>query len=127
MRVELVSPESVLFSGERSQVVTRTVDGDVAFLDNHAPFIGSLGIGETQLWADDGVIALAINGGFVEVSGNAVTILSDDALARADIDMEAAQADLDEADAALSVNSDDDNAALAKKWAVTRLQVGSAK
>ena len=56
-----------------------------------------------------------------------MTILSDDALARADIDMEAAQADLDEADAALSVNSDDDNAALAKKWAVTRLQVGSAK
>ncbi|MDE0844923.1 MAG: F-type H+-transporting ATPase subunit epsilon [Candidatus Poriferisodalaceae bacterium] len=127
MQVELVSPESVLFSGECSQVVTRTVDGDVAFLDNHAAFIGALGIGETQLWADDGVVALAINGGFVEVSGNAVTILSDDALARADIDMEAAKADLDEADSALLVDSNDENAALAKKWAVTRLQVGSNK
>ncbi|NCG40153.1 MAG: hypothetical protein GWP30_04105, partial [Actinobacteria bacterium] len=44
-----------------------------------------------------------------------------------DIDMEAAQADLDEANSALSADNDDDNAALAKKWAATRLQVGSAK
>ena len=73
MQVELVSPEAVLFSGECSQVVTRTVDGDIAFLDNHAPFIGALDIGQTQLWAEDGVVSLAINGGFVEVSGNAVT------------------------------------------------------
>ena len=75
MQVELVSPEAVLFSGECSQVVTRTVEGDVAFLDNHAPFIGALDIGKTQLWANDGVVSLAINGGFVEVSGNSVTIL----------------------------------------------------
>ena len=53
--------------------------------------------------------------------------MSDDALARADIDMEAAKADLDEADSALLVDSNDENAALAKKWAVTRLQVGSNK
>ena len=39
--------------------------------------------------------------------------------------MEAAQADLDAADSALLVDSIDENAALAKKWAATRLQVGS--
>ena len=32
MQVEFVSPEAVLFSGECSQVVTRTVDGEIAFL-----------------------------------------------------------------------------------------------
>ena len=88
MQVELVSPEAVLFSGQCSQVVTRTVDGDIAFLDNHAAFIGALDIGQTQLWAEDGVVSLAINGGFVEVSGNAVTILSDGALSAEDIDVE---------------------------------------
>ena len=31
MQVELVSPEAVLFSGECSQVVTRTVDGAVSY------------------------------------------------------------------------------------------------
>ena len=126
MQVELVSPEAVLFSGECSQVVTRTVDGDIAFLDNHAPFIGALDIGQTQLWADDGVVSLAINGGFVEVSGNAVTILSDAALAAQDIDVADAQSDLQAAEQALTVDADDAEAAAAKKWAETRIQVSEA-
>ena len=126
MQVELVSPEAVLFSGQCSQVVTRTVDGDIAFLDNHAAFIGALDIGQTQLWAEDGVVSLAINGGFVEVSGNAVTILSDGALSAEDIDVDTARSDLAEAEAALSTNPEDANAAAAKTWAETRIQVGTA-
>ena len=126
MQVELVSPEAVLFSGECSQVVTRTVEGDVAFLDNHAPFIGALDIGQTQLWANDGVVSLAINGGFVEVSGNSVTILSDGALASEDINVEEAQSDLQAAEQALNADADDNQAANAKKWAETRIQVSSA-
>ena len=126
MQVELVSPEAVLFSGECSQVVTRTVEGDVAFLDNHAPFIGALDIGQTQLWANDVVVSLAINGGFVEVSGNSVTILSDGALASEDINVEEAQSDLQAAEQALNADADDNQAANAKKWAETRIQVSSA-
>ena len=126
MQVELVSPEAVLFSGECSQVVTRTVEGDVAFLDNHAPFIGALDIGQTQLWANDGVVSLAINGGFVEVSGNSVTILSDGALASEDINVEEAQSDLQAAEQALNADADDNQAANAKKWAETRIKVSSA-
>ena len=126
MQVELVSPEAVLFSGECSQVVTRTVEGDVAFLDNHAPFIGALDIGQTQLWANEGVVSLAINGGFVEVSGNSVTILSDGALAVEDINVEEAQSDLQAAEQALNADADDNQAANAKKWAETRIQVSSA-
>ena len=126
MQVELVSPEAVLFSGECSQVVTRTVDGDIAFLDNPAPFIGALDIGQTQLWADDGVVSLAINGGFVEVSGNAVTILSDAALAAQDIDVADAQSDLQAAEQALTAAADDVEAAAAKKWPETRIQVSEA-
>ena len=126
MQVELVSPEAVLFSGQCSQVVTRTVDGDIAFLDNHAAFIGALDIGQAQLWAEDGVVSLAINGGFVEVSGNAVTILSDGALSAEDIDVDTARSDLAEAEAALSTNAEDANAAAAKIWAETRIQVGTA-
>ncbi|MCS5687668.1 MAG: ATP synthase F1 subunit epsilon [Acidimicrobiales bacterium] len=125
MQVELVSPEAVLFSGECSQVVTRTVDGDIAFLDNHAPFIGALDIGQTQLWATDGVISLAINGGFVEVSGNAVTILSDGAMAAQEVDPSEAESDLAIAEEALASDADDQDAANAKKWAETRLRVAA--
>ena len=126
MQVELVSPEAVLFSGECSQVVTRTVDGDIAFLDHHAAFIGALDIGQTQLWADDGVVSLAINRGFVEVSNNVATILSDAAYAADEIDVAAAQADLEAAQAAVGADADDEDAKAALAWAQTRLAVAEA-
>ncbi len=131
MQVELVSPEAVQFSGECSQVVTRTVDGDIAFLDQHAAFIGALDIGETQLWAADGVITLAINRGFVEVSNNVVTILSDEALSAEEVDTAAAQEDLAKAEAALSasdLSAEDEEALTADhKWAKIRLAVAERK
>ncbi len=126
MQVELVSPEAVLFSGECSQVVTRTVDGDIAFLDHHASFIGALDIGQTQLWASDGIVTLALNRGFVEVSNNVVTILSDAAYAADEIDVAAAQADLEAAQAAVAADDDDDDAKAALAWAQTRIAVAGA-
>jgi F-type H+-transporting ATPase subunit epsilon len=125
MQVELVSPEAILFSGECSQVLTRTLDGDIAFLSNHAAFIGALDVGETQLWTDDGVMALAVNRGFVEVSSDTVTILSDEALAAADIDVDEAQTDLDAAVTALVQDPDDEAALAAQQWASLRLRVAN--
>jgi F-type H+-transporting ATPase subunit epsilon len=77
MRVSLVSPEEVLFEGEATQVVTRTTEGDVAFLANHAPFLGTIVAAETRVYLSDGTIQrFDLPGGFVEVSGNSVTILT---------------------------------------------------
>jgi len=91
VQVELVSPEAVMFSGEATQVVARTLDGDIAFLNDHAPFIGALDISEVRVWTDGGVVSVAVNGGFVEVSNNKVSILSDTAELAADIDVARAQ------------------------------------
>ncbi len=78
MQVELVSPEKVLFSGEAKQVITRTLDGEIAFLPGHAPFLGALTECHTRITlADDTVLDVAVHGGFVQVSGNTVSILSD--------------------------------------------------
>jgi F-type H+-transporting ATPase subunit epsilon len=77
MRVSVVSPEDVLFEGDATQVVTRTTEGDVAFLANHAPFLGTLVEAETRVYLADGTIQrFDLAGGFVEVSGDAVTILA---------------------------------------------------
>ena len=126
MKVDLVSPDAVLFSGECSQVVTRTVDGEIAFLDQHAKFVGALDVSETQLWATDGVLRLALNRGFVEVSNNVVTILSDAALGADEIDVATAEADLEAADAALGDDADDEDAKHAKQWAEVRLAVAAS-
>lgn len=76
MRVAVVSPEEVLFEGDATQVVTRTTEGDVAFLSGHAPFLGALGPGETRVYRTDGTVqAFEITSGFVEVSNDTVSIL----------------------------------------------------
>ena len=76
MNVAVVSPEQVLFEGEATQVITRTTEGDVAFLSGHAPFLGALAEGETRVYLPDGSVQrFDIDGGFVEVSNDTVSIL----------------------------------------------------
>jgi F-type H+-transporting ATPase subunit epsilon len=88
MQVEVVSPERVLFSGEATQVITRTLGGgEIAFLPGHAPFLGALTECHTRITLADGtVVDAAIHGGFVQVSGNTVSILSDAAELGEEID-----------------------------------------
>lgn len=86
--MELVSPERILWTGEAEMVVTRTNEGDIAFLTGHAPFIGALGIGAVVIEEPGGrQTKAAVHGGFVEVSNNRVTILSDVAELAHDIDV----------------------------------------
>ena len=77
MRCSVVSPEQVLFEGEATQVITRTTEGDVAFLAGHAPFLGTLVEGQTRVYLADGSVKeFEIVGGFVEVSNDTVSILA---------------------------------------------------
>lgn len=96
MRVEVVSPERVLFSGEATQVITRTMDGgEIAFLPGHAAFLGALTENHTRIYLSDGTIQnLAVHLGFVEVGPDRVTILSDVAELQEDIDVARARAAL---------------------------------
>jgi F-type H+-transporting ATPase subunit epsilon len=79
MQVEVVSPEKVLFSGEATQVITRTLGGgEIAFLPGHAAFLGALTENHTRIFLADGnIMDVAVHGGFVQVSNNKVSILSD--------------------------------------------------
>jgi F-type H+-transporting ATPase subunit epsilon len=92
LHVELVSPERILFSGEAAIVIARTVGGgDIAFLTGHAPFVGALDIATLTIRAPDGDEVVAVHGGFIEVSGDRVTILSDLAELGSQIDVERAR------------------------------------
>jgi len=98
LQVELVSPERILWSGEAEMVVARTSEGDIAFLTGHSPFIGALGIGAVSIRATDGTEErAAVHGGFVEVSADRVTILSDVAELASDIDAARAERALEAA------------------------------
>ncbi len=93
MTVDIVSPEKVLFSGEANMVITRTLGGgEIAFQAGHAPFLGALVENHTRIYLTDGKVQdVAVHRGFVEVSGNTVSILSDVAELAEDIDVDRAK------------------------------------
>lgn len=108
MRVDVVSPEQMLFSGEATMVITRTLSGDIAFLPGHAPFVGALTECHTRVHLSDGTVEdFAIHGGFVEVSGGKVSILSDTAEHRSEIDVTRARAAKERAEAELATAAPD--------------------
>jgi F-type H+-transporting ATPase subunit epsilon len=94
MQVEVVSPERVLYSGEATMVITRTLGGgEIAFLPGHAPFLAALTENHTRIATEAGAtVDVAVHGGFVEVSNNKVSLLSDVAELGDTIDVSRAQA-----------------------------------
>ena len=91
-----------------------------------APFIGALDIHPVRIHLEsDEEVLVAVHGGFVEVSANRVTILSDVAELSHQIDEGRAQASKEQAEAALRENPDDDEAEAAVKRATIRLHVAS--
>jgi F-type H+-transporting ATPase subunit epsilon len=110
MQVELVSPEKVVFTGEATMVITRTLGGgEIAFLPGHAPFLGALTESHTRITLVDGTVKhAAVHGGFVQVGDNKVSILTDIAELAEDIDRDRAVAAAERAEAVLRHEHDAD-------------------
>jgi F-type H+-transporting ATPase subunit epsilon len=125
MVVQLVSPEELLFEGEGVMVVVRTLGGgDIAFQPAHAPFLGALADWPVRVIAEGGAEqAFACHGGFVQVDGTKVVILSDIAELASQIDVPRAQAAKQRAEEALRADADDAGATAALARATTRLTV----
>ena len=126
--VQLVSPEKVLYEGEANYVSARTLGGgDIGFEPGHAPFLAALQTWPVRVLGTDGSeLKIACHGGFVQVDGAKVVILSDVAELAADIDVDRAKAAKITAESTLSGNADDVDAKAALARAVTRLDVAGA-
>ncbi|MFM7615990.1 MAG: ATP synthase F1 subunit epsilon [Actinomycetes bacterium] len=121
MRVELVSPERVLFQGDADMVVARTANGEIAFLPGHVPFLGALGIAKVRVIQSDGEVVAAVHGGFVEAGPNGVTVLSDVAELAEQVDVVRARTALEAAEARLRSDAEDAEAKAALQRASVRL------
>jgi F-type H+-transporting ATPase subunit epsilon len=128
LHVEVVSPEKILWTGEAEMVSARTVGGgDIAFLTGHAPFVGALDIGKVTIRPESGSdVFVAVHGGFVEVSNDRVTLLTDVAELQEHIDISRAQEALAKAEAELRAEGLDSDAEAAKRRADLRLVVAGA-
>lgn len=108
LQVQVVSPERVLWSGEAEMVIARTVGGgDIAFLTGHAPFVGALDIGKVTIRPETGPDeVVAVHGGFVEVSNDRLSLLTDVAELASQIDVQRAEAARERAEAQLRQEHD---------------------
>ena len=126
MQVELVSPERILFSGDADMVVCRTSDGEIAFLPGHVPFVGALGIAKVRIiLPEKGEVAAAVHGGFVEVSHDTVTILSDVAELPDQIDAVRAETAKERAEREVASEPENEEAQAALARAELRLEVAA--
>jgi F-type H+-transporting ATPase subunit epsilon len=100
MQVGLVSPERLLWSGEASELYARTLVGEIGILPGHIPVLGVLAEGGiVKIVPVDGEpFRVAVNGGFLSVNDNQVSVLAETAEFATEIDVEAARRDLEAAE-----------------------------
>ena len=77
-KLEVVSPEAIVWSGQAEMLVTRTTEGEIGVLADHEPTMAALATGSSVIHAEGGEqITLAIHGGFLQIFQNQVTLLTD--------------------------------------------------
>ncbi|HEY2621950.1 F0F1 ATP synthase subunit epsilon [Dyella sp. Tek66A03] len=127
IRVEVVSAEAEIYSGEATMVVATGEIGELGITPRHAPLITRLKPGKVVVTQSNGekVDISITGGGILEVQPESVTVLADSAIRSEDIDEAAALAAKREAEDALANRTDaveiaDAQAKLAQ--ALTQLQ-----
>lgn len=100
LHVELVSAEREVWSGEAREVLAKTLDGEIGILPQHAPVLGTLVEGGLVrvLDADHAeLVRAAVDGGFISVANDRVSILAETAELAEEIDTAAAREAYDRA------------------------------
>ncbi len=91
--VEIVAPDKRVFQGDARGIRAPGDQGSFEVLYNHAPMIAAIGVGPMFLTLPDGEkITFATSGGFLEVIGNVVTLLTETVELATEIDIDRAQA-----------------------------------
>jgi len=104
LRVEIVSAEKEIWSGEATLVSASAQMGEVGIAPGHTPFITRIKPGEIRVKTpgDAEELDIYVSGGIMEVQPYVVTIMADTVLRAEEIDEAAAQKVKDEAEAALA-------------------------
>ncbi len=78
IRVEVVTPERLIWSGDASMVIARGAEGELGVLPQHAPLITFLVDGNVRVQRPDAPeLVIAAKGGFLEVKPDRVTVLAE--------------------------------------------------
>jgi F-type H+-transporting ATPase subunit epsilon len=87
LTLTVVTPERALLQGVAcDEVAVPGLEGELGILPGHTPLIALLGIGVVRSRDGAASVSVAVRGGFVEIAGDAVRVLADEAAAKETID-----------------------------------------
>jgi F-type H+-transporting ATPase subunit epsilon len=127
VQVNIVTPDGPVYDSEVTMVVAKTTSGEIGVLAGHIPMVAPLAISAVKLKKQDGSQeVVAINGGFIEVRPEKISILAPAAEVATNIDITRAKAALTRAEQRLQAKNDEvdfKRAELALKRALNRINV----
>jgi F-type H+-transporting ATPase subunit epsilon len=101
LKLEIVTPEAKVFSQDVEMVFVPGVDGELGILPMHIPLMTMIKPGELRVSNKGQDTYMAVGEGFVEVTAETVTVLTDMAVEEHAIDESAAEAAVKRAQEAL--------------------------
>lgn len=104
LRLVLVTPEKTLLDQPISAARFPMYDGLLGVLPGRAPLVGRLGSGELRFDSDSGSNSYYVDGGFVQIKGSVVTLLTSRAMPVSEIRRDSAEAQLTQARARVAHN-----------------------
>jgi F-type H+-transporting ATPase subunit epsilon len=126
LKLEIITPEAKTYSDDVDMVTLTGGEGEMGILPQHMPLMTQLVAGEIVAQKGGETIFLAVGNGFVQVTGDRVSILTDMAIRAENIDEAAAEEARKRAEDRLAQKLSDEDAAMVEAsltYALTQLQV----
>jgi F-type H+-transporting ATPase subunit epsilon len=131
LHLEVITPERKVYEDDVDMVVAPASEGYVGILPHHAPLFTTLGPGEFRVKKGGVDEILAVFGGFMDVRGDRVVVLTDAAEHAEEIDASRAQEARDKARQALAAGfpsaAEEQRARASLQRALVRLRVSESR
>ena len=86
LKLEIVTPEGRAYSDDVAMVVLPSIEGEIGVYPAHVPLMTQLSPGELRIVKDGKSTELVVGTGFIEVTADSVSVLTDSALGEEQID-----------------------------------------
>jgi F-type H+-transporting ATPase subunit epsilon len=101
LKLEIVTPEGRAYSDDVAMVVLPSIEGEIGVYPAHVPLMTQLSPGELRIVKDGKTTEMVVGTGFIEVTADSVSVLTDSALEDQQIDEASTQDAINRAQAAL--------------------------
>jgi F-type H+-transporting ATPase subunit epsilon len=101
LKLEIVTPEGRAYSDDVAMVVLPSIEGEIGVYPAHVPLMTQLLPGELRIVKDGKTKELVVGSGFIEVTADSVSVLTDSALGEEEIDENATENAINRAQTAL--------------------------